>query len=144
MFDSSTQQNPVAIGNTSHMARILIIEDTPANMKLAVLILSNAGHTALQAVTAKEGIELARRERPDLILMDMQLPDMDGIEATQVLKTSPDTADIPIFAVTASAMKGDRERMLDAGCDMYVEKPIDYKHLLTAIELACKPAAGAA
>ena len=124
------------------MARILIIEDTPANMKLAVVILSTAGHVPLQAVTAREGLDTAKRERPDLILMDMQLPDIDGIEATRILKTSPDTAHIPVIALTASAMKGDRERMLDAGCDSYVEKPISYKEFLAEVDAVYSRSAG--
>ena len=118
------------------MARILIVEDNPANMKLAVLILMSAGHTALQATTARDGIDLAQRERPDLVLMDMQLPDMDGIEATRILKSMPETASTPVLAVTASAMKGDKERVLQV-CDRYVEKPIDYKKLILEIEDAC-------
>lgn len=125
------------------MARILVIEDNPANMKLAVLVLSSAGHIALQAGTAQEGIALAMRERPDLVLMDMHLPDMDGIAATRILKSLPETAAMPVVAVTASAMKGDRERMLQV-CDKYMEKPIGYKQLLGVIEEICggSPAAG--
>lgn len=123
------------------MSRILIVEDNPANMKLAVLILASGGHATLQAVTAQEGIDMARRERPDVVLMDMQLPDMDGIEATRILKSMPETAHIPVIAVTASAMKGDKERMLEA-CDRYVEKPIDYKTLLHEIADLCGPSAG--
>lgn len=119
------------------MARILIIEDTPANMKLAVVILSTAGHVPLQAVTARDGLDMARRELPDLVLMDMQLPDIDGIEATRILKGSPETAHIPVVALTASAMKGDRERMLEAGCDSYVEKPISYKDFLSEVNAVC-------
>ena len=125
---------------TQYMSRILIVEDNPSNMKLAVLILSSQGHVALQATTAREGIELAGREHPDIILMDMQLPDMDGIEATRILKSMPETARIPVVAVTASAMKGDKERMLQA-CDRYIEKPIDYKKLLHEIADICGPAA---
>jgi two-component system, cell cycle response regulator DivK len=124
------------------MARILIIEDTPANMKLAVVILSTAGHVTLQAVTAREGMDAARREQPDLILMDMQLPDIDGIEATRILKASPETAHIPVVALTASAMKGDRERMLQAGCDSYVEKPISYKQFLYEVDAVCNRRTG--
>ncbi|MEC4719313.1 response regulator [Noviherbaspirillum sp. CPCC 100848] len=108
------------------MPKILIIEDSPANMKLAVLLVSSTGHAPLQAEDARKGIELARSERPDLILMDMQLPDMDGMEATAILKADESTRDIPVVALTASAMKGDRERMLAAGCDGYIEKPIDF------------------
>lgn len=114
------------------MARILIVEDNPANMKLAVLILASAGHVMLQATTAQEGVALALTEQPDLVLMDMQLPDMDGIEATRMLKAAPETAKIPVIAVTASAMKGDKERVLEV-CDRYVEKPIDYKKLIAEV-----------
>jgi len=114
------------------MARILIVEDNPTNMKLAVLVLSSAGHQVLQATTAQEGVSAAMRERPDVVLMDMQLPDMDGIEATRILKAAPETASIPVVAVTASAMKGDKERVL-AVCDRYIEKPIDYKRLIAEI-----------
>jgi two-component system cell cycle response regulator DivK len=115
-----------------HMALILIVEDNPANMKLAVLVLSSAGHHALQATTAQEGIASAMKEKPDIVLMDMQLPDMDGIEATRILKAAPETAHIPVIAVTASAMKGDKERVLEV-CDRYVEKPIDYKRLIAEV-----------
>ncbi|HYD63247.1 MAG TPA: response regulator [Noviherbaspirillum sp.] len=115
------------------MARILIVEDNPTNMKLMVLVLSSAGHAVLQAVTAQQGIDLAMKERPDVVLMDMQLPDMDGVEATRILKSSPQTAHTPVVAVTASAMKGDKERMLEV-CDRYVEKPVEYKKLLGVIE----------
>lgn len=115
-----------------HMARILIVEDNPANMKLAVLILSSAGHSVLQAMTAHEGVALAMKELPDMVLMDMQLPDMDGIEATRMIKAAPRTAKIPVIAVTASAMKGDKERVLEV-CDRYIEKPIDYKKLIAEV-----------
>ncbi|WP_151634690.1 response regulator [Noviherbaspirillum aerium] len=108
------------------MAKILIIEDSPANMKLAVLLVGSAGHSSLQAEDARKGIALARDELPDLILMDMQLPDMDGMEATAILKADAATRRIPVVALTASAMKGDRERMLASGCDGYIEKPIDF------------------
>jgi two-component system, cell cycle response regulator DivK len=123
------------------MARILIVEDNPANMKLAVLILASAGHATLQAATAHEGVALAIRERPDLVLMDMQLPDMDGLEATRVLKATPETTAIPVIAVTASAMKGDKERVLEV-CDRYIEKPVDYKKLIAEVAELC-PAPGA-
>lgn len=120
------------------MARILVVEDTPANMKLMMLILGSAGHVALQAGTAQDALALAHHEHPDLILMDVQLPDMDGLEATRRLKASPQTRDIPVLAVTALAMKGDRERMLAAGCDGYMEKPVDYRALLAEVERYCR------
>jgi len=115
------------------MARILIVEDSPTNMLLVVDVLESAGHTALQAPRAEAGIALARSEQPDLILMDIQLPDMDGMTATRLLKADALTASIPVIALTASAMKGDRERIMEAGFDGYIEKPIRYKEFLTAV-----------
>ncbi|GIZ51646.1 response regulator [Noviherbaspirillum aridicola] len=115
------------------MARILVVEDTPANMKLMLLILATAGHSALQAATGRDAIAVALAEKPDLILMDVQLPDMDGLSAARELKALAATRHIPIVAVTAMAMRGDRERILAAGCDGYVEKPIDYRKLLDDI-----------
>ena len=94
----------------SPMARILIIEDNPANMKLASLLLRNAGHTALCAVDAETGLTLARAEQPDLILMDIQLPGMDGLAATALLKKDPATAAIPVIALTAMARKATRKK----------------------------------
>jgi len=116
------------------MARILVIEDSPTNMMLAVQILSVAGHTVLEAACAEVGIALAQSAAPDLILMDMHLPDIDGLAATGMLKADARTRHIPIIALTADAMKGDRERAIAAGCDDYVEKPVRYKTLLAAIE----------
>jgi two-component system cell cycle response regulator DivK len=116
------------------MLRILVIEDTPINMVLAVAVLEQAGHQAIQAETAEQGIELAKATQPDLILMDIQLPDMDGLAATRLLKADATTRDIPVIALTAFAMKGDRETMLAAGCDAYITKPIRYKEFLAEVE----------
>lgn len=116
------------------MARILIIEDNEANMKLACLLLQNAGHDALSAVDAETGLTLARTERPDLILMDIQLPGMDGLTATKLLKADPGTAAIPVIALTAMAMKEDRDKTRMAGCDAYIAKPLRYKELFAAID----------
>jgi two-component system cell cycle response regulator DivK len=116
------------------MGRILIIEDNPANLKLASLLLRNAGHTVLSAVDAETGLTLARADRPDLILMDIQLPGMDGLMATGLLKRDPVTAAIPIIALTAMAMKEDREKSQIAGCDAYIAKPLRYKELYEAID----------
>jgi two-component system cell cycle response regulator DivK len=116
------------------MARVLIIEDNAANMKLATLLLRTAGHTALCAVDAETGLTLARTDRPDLILMDLQLPGIDGLAATALLKQDPVTAAIPIIALTAMAMKADREKSQLAGCDAYIAKPLRYKDLYAAIE----------
>jgi len=123
------------------MAKILIIEDNPANMKLASLLLRNAGHTALSAIDAETGLTMARAEQPDLILMDIQLPGIDGLAATTILKKDPATAAIPIIALTAMAMKEDREKTMIAGCDAYIVKPLRYKELYDAIvTLLAKPA----
>jgi two-component system cell cycle response regulator DivK len=116
------------------MARILIIEDNPANMKLATLLLRNAGHTALCAVDAETGITIARADQPDLILMDIQLPGMDGLAATALLKQDPVTAGIPVIALTAMAMKADQEKSQVAGCDAYIAKPLRYLELFAMID----------
>jgi two-component system cell cycle response regulator DivK len=116
------------------LARILIVEDNPANMKLAYLLLQNAGHQPLCAVDAETGLTLARAERPDLILMDIQLPGMDGLAATALLKANQDTAAIPIIALTAMAMKEDKEKTRAAGCDAYIAKPLRYQELYAAID----------
>lgn len=116
------------------MARILMIEDNPANMKLAVLLLQNAGHTVRCAVDAESGVALARAELPQLILMDIQLPGMDGLQATALLKGDPRTAAVPVIALTAMAMKADRERCLRAGCDAYIVKPLRYRELYATID----------
>jgi len=112
----------------------LIIEDNQANMKLASLLLRNAGHTVLGAVDAETGLTLARAEQPDLILMDIQLPGMDGLAATALLKKNPATAAIPIIALTAMAMKEDQEKTRAAGCDAYIAKPLRYQELYAAID----------
>jgi two-component system cell cycle response regulator DivK len=116
------------------MARILVVEDNPANMKLATLVLRGCGHEVLQATDATDGLAAARRERPDLILMDVQLPGMDGLAATRQIKADPTTRNIPVIALTALAMQGDAERINAAGCDGYITKPIRYKDLLRALD----------
>jgi two-component system cell cycle response regulator DivK len=117
------------------MARILVVEDNPANMKLAKLLLSNVGHEVLSAVDAETGLTMARGALPDLILMDIQLPGMDGLTATSLLKQDPNTAGIPVIAVTAMAMTADRQKTKDAGCDGYISKPLRYRELYAAIDL---------
>ena len=116
------------------MARILIVEDNAANMKLACLLLHKAGHSALCAMDAETGLTLARTDQPDLILMDIQLPGMDGLTATALLKTDPVTAGIPVIALTAMAMKADREKSQVAGCEAYIAKPLRYSELYAAID----------
>ena len=115
------------------MAKVLIIEDNRANMTLATFLLQSAGHTVLSATDAEAGLTLARGEQPNLILMDIQLPGMDGLEATALLKGDQATRDIPVIALTALAMKGDEERIRAAGCDGYIGKPMRYKDLLETI-----------
>jgi two-component system cell cycle response regulator DivK len=116
------------------MAIILIIEDNPANMKLVSLLLLNVGHTLLCAPDAETGLTITRRQRPDLILMDIQLPGMDGLAATALLKNDPETAAIPIIALTAMAMKEDQEKTRVAGCDAYIAKPLRYQELYETID----------
>ena len=116
------------------MATVLIVEDNPANMTLAVFLLQSVGHKVLKALDAEAGLTLARDEQPDLILMDIQLPGMDGLEATALLKSSATTANIPVIALTALAMKGDEERIRAAGCDGYIAKPMRYQEFLATIE----------
>lgn len=119
------------------MKRILVVEDNPANMALVATILKRFGYEVLQAEDAEAGIRLARTEDPDAILMDLQLPRMDGLQATRVLKDDPATRAIPIVALTAQAMKGDEERIRQAGCDGYLSKPLDYHKLLAELEARC-------
>jgi two-component system, cell cycle response regulator DivK len=116
------------------LAKILIIEDNAANMKLAVLLMQNAGHTAWCAIDAETGLTLARADRPQLILMDIQLPGMDGLAATRLLKSDAATAAIPIIALTSMAMKDDQAKTRVAGCDAYIAKPLRYLELYAAID----------
>ena len=115
------------------MARVLIVEDNPANMTLAVFLLESAGHTVIRATNAEVGLTLARAEHPHLILMDIQLPGMDGLAATVLLKQDPATRAIPVIALTALAMKGDEARIRAAGCDGYIAKPLAYQEFLATI-----------
>jgi two-component system, cell cycle response regulator DivK len=108
-------------------AVILIVEDNPRNLKLVRDILRHLGYGTLEAENAEDGIELARSHRPELILMDVQLPGMDGVDALARLRADPDTAALVVVAFTAFAMKKDRERFLSAGFDGYLEKPLDVR-----------------
>jgi two-component system cell cycle response regulator DivK len=122
------------------MARVLIVEDNPTNMKLATFLLQSAGHTVLSASDAEAGLTLARDQQPQLILMDIQLPGMDGLEATLLLKQDEATRAIPVIALTALAMKGDEERIRAAGCDGYIAKPMNYQDFLATIAAQLAPA----
>ena len=116
------------------MATILIVDDNPTNMKLSTFLLESADYTVLAATNAETGLTMAREGHPDLILMDIQLPGMDGLQATALLKADEATRGIPVIALTALAMKGDEERILAAGCDGYIAKPLDYKDFLASIK----------
>ena len=115
------------------MVKILVVEDNPANMTLATFLLQSAGYTVLSATDAETGLTLARNEQPDLVLMDIQLPGMDGLTATALLKGDEATRAIPVIALTALAMKGDEQRIRAAGCDGYIAKPLAYREFLAAI-----------
>jgi two-component system cell cycle response regulator DivK len=115
------------------LATILVVEDNIANMTLAVFLLNSVGHTVLSASDAEAGLTLAKEEQPDLILMDIQLPGMDGLQATALLKADQTTRAIPVVALTALAMKGDEERIRAAGCDGYIAKPMRYQEFLATI-----------
>jgi two-component system cell cycle response regulator DivK len=115
------------------MARVLVVEDNPANMTLAAFLLESAGHTVLRATDAEAGLTIARAEHPNLILMDMQLPGMDGLVATGLLKEDDATRAIPVIALTALAMKGDEARIRAAGCNGYIAKPMRYPDFLAVI-----------
>jgi two-component system, cell cycle response regulator DivK len=115
------------------MTTVLVVEDNPANMTLATFLLKSAGYAVLSATDAEAGLALARNEQPDLVLMDIQLPGMDGLEACALLKKSEATRDIPVIALTALAMKGDEERIRAAGCNGYIAKPLAYREFLATI-----------
>lgn len=115
------------------MAKVLVVEDNAANMTLATFLLQSTGHTVISATDAEAGLTLARVEQPDLILMDIQLPGMDGLEATAQLKRDEATRAIPVIALTALVMKGDEERIRAAGCDGYIAKPMHYREFLATI-----------
>ena len=105
--------------------KILLVEDNPVNRRLAQFLLRSQGYEVREATTAQEAFDALKTERPDLIVMDIQLPGMDGLEVTRKIKEQQATANIPVVAVTSYAMKGDREKALAAGCAGYVTKPID-------------------
>ena len=116
------------------MKRILVIEDNETNMYLIGYILRKNGYEVIEARTGEEGVEQAIKDKPDLILMDIQLPDIDGLEATKRIRESEADGEIPIIALTSYAMTGDRERALKAGCNGYVEKPINPNTIMGEIE----------
>ena len=112
---------------------ILIVEDDPKNLKLIRDLLQIRGYTALEATDGKQGVDMARAKMPDLILMDIQMPVMDGFEAISILKADPVTKSIPIIALTAFAMQGDKEKCMEAGCNDYITKPLDTRAFVTKV-----------
>ncbi len=113
---------------------ILVIEDNEINLKLVRSLLHIGNFKVLEAVDAETGIKIARKEQPDLILMDIQLPGMDGLEATSTLKKDPITGHIPIIAITSYAMDGDKKKAKEVGCDWYISKPINTRTFLDEIK----------
>ncbi len=109
--------------------KILIVEDNPQNMRLIEMVLRAKGYTLFKATDGEEALDMAMRERPDLIIMDMELPKLSGLEVTRKLRETPAFSSIPIIAVTAYAMKGDKEKFVDGGCDAYLSKPINTREL---------------
>ena len=116
------------------MPKILMIEDNEQNRDALSRRLQRHGYDVITAIDGRQGITMAQAEIPDLILMDLNLPDVDGWEATRILKEAPETRAIPIMAMTAHAIAGDEDRALQAGCDDYHAKPVEFQRLLTQIE----------
>ena len=123
-------------------AVVLVIEDNALNLKLVRDLLQARGFSVVEAGTARDGITLARERRPDVILMDIRLPDIDGVRALGHLRALSETRAIPVAAVTANAMKGDRERLLAAGFDGYLAKPIDVRTFADEVGLLAARAPG--
>lgn len=115
------------------MSRVLVIEDNANNMKLITFLLEKYGYCVLRAETGKKGIEFALSEKPDFILLDIQLPDMNGVEVLDSIRKSLSEKEVPVIAITSYAMSGDRERLLEAGCNGYIEKPIDPIYIMEQI-----------
>ena len=127
------------------MAKILLVEDNEMNRDMLSRRLERRGHTIVMAVDGQQGVDMAKTEAPDLILLDMSLPVVDGWEAAQQIKAQPESKDIPVIALTAHAMAGDKEKALRAGCDDYDTKPVELPRLLGKIDaLLAKKAASTA
>jgi two-component system cell cycle response regulator DivK len=123
-------------------AQILVVEDNEKNMKLFRDVLHASGYRTLEAATGERAVELVFEHRPDLVLMDIQLPDIDGIEALSRLRAEDRTASVPVLALTAQAMEGDRERFLAAGFDGYLSKPVDIAEFVATIKRYCEDGSG--
>ena len=118
--------------------QILVVEDNERNMKLFCGVLQASGYRTLEATTGERAVELALEHRPDLVLMDIQLPDLDGVQALHRLRADERTAAIPVLALTAQAMRGDRERFLAEGFDGYVSKPVNVRELIGIVRQHCE------
>jgi CheY-like chemotaxis protein len=116
------------------MKRVLIVEDTEDNMELISFIMEEYGYQVLKAETGEQGVAMALAEQPDFIILDIQLPDIDGYEVLKRIRASGANGDMPIIAMTSFAMTGDRERLLAAGCNGYIEKPIDPRLVISQIK----------
>lgn len=120
------------------MKRVLVIEDNPDNLRLISYALKRYGYDIIHAESGEEGIEMAKKEKPFFIIMDINLPRIDGLEATKRIREIEELKDIPIIAITSFAMAGDRERILQAGCNGYFEKPIDPLAIIESIHKILK------
>jgi CheY-like chemotaxis protein len=125
------------------MAKILLVEDNEMNRDMLSRRLQRKGFEVMEALDGAQGLERAQSGRPDLILMDMSLPALDGWEVTRRLKAAPETRAIPIIALTAHAMAGDRERAIETGCDDYDTKPVEFARLLAKIQALLEPTGAA-
>ena len=119
--------------------KILVVEDNEFNLKLVRALLQIKNYTMIEAMDAETGIKLAKEHCPDLILMDIQLPGLDGLSATRILRGDKLTSDIPIVAVTSFAMEGDKQKTIDAGCTGYISKPLDTRTFLAEIDTFLQP-----
>ncbi len=126
--------NPITLGTKMENRKILVIEDNELNMKLMHGVLRIDNYQLIEAFDAETGIRLARQHRPFLILMDIQLPGMDGLQATRIIKADSDLKNIPVVAITGFAMQGDEEKAIASGCDGYITKPFDIQELLEKID----------
>jgi len=126
----------------SEGVQVLVVEDNEKNMKLFRDVLHASGYRTLEAATGERAVELVFEHRPDLVLMDIQLPDIDGIEALSRLRADDRTASVPVLALTAQAMEGDRERFLAAGFDGYLSKPVDIAEFVATIKRYCEDGSG--
>ena len=116
------------------MKRVLVIDDTEANIQLCSFILKKKGHEPIEARNGLEGVDSAIKEKPDLILLDIQLPDIDGLEVAKRIRASEKESNIPIIAVTSYAMPGDRDKIMEAGCNGYLSKPINVDEFMSEVD----------